>query len=127
MEGQSIGTHIFENPGEGDWTIRMNDGSGDELAYVEFSVDLAEEEEISPLPVESSESNIEYTSDEGLYSVEKMMTDLGPDFTNDIENLLSNPTQSLEEVRAAADEIAEEKIFSNPQQGECGPTMQIQS
>ena len=33
-----------------DWTIRMNDGSGDELAYVEFSVDL-EEEEISPLPV----------------------------------------------------------------------------
>ena len=40
MEGQSIGTHIFENPGEGDWTIRMNEGSGDELAYVEFSVDL---------------------------------------------------------------------------------------
>ena len=92
----------------------MNDGSGDELAYVEFSVDLAEEAEISPLPVESSESNIEYTSDEGLYSVEKMMTDLGPDFTNDIENLLSNPNQSLEEVRAAADEIAEEKIRDLP-------------
>ena len=114
MTGQSIGTHIFENPGEGDWTIRMNDGSGDELAYVEFSVDLVEEEEISPLPLESSESNIEHTSDEGLYSVEKMMTDLGPDFTNDIENLLSNPNQSLEEVRAAADEIAEEKIRDLP-------------
>ena len=42
------------------------------------------------------------------------MTDLGPDFTNDIENLLSNPNQSLEEVRAAADEIAEEKIRDLP-------------
>ena len=56
----------FENPGEGDWTIRMNDGSGDELAYVEFSVDLAEEEEINPIPVESDESNLESTSDDGV-------------------------------------------------------------
>ena len=38
-----------------------------------------------------------------------MMTDLEADFTNDIENLLSNP-YGLEEVRAAADEITEEKI-----------------
>jgi len=114
MEGQSIGTHIFENPGEGDWTIRMNEGSGDELAYVEFSVDLAEEEEITPIPVESEESNLQSTSDEGLYSVDKMMTDLGPDFTNDLESLLSNPNQSIDEVRAAADEIAEEKIRDLP-------------
>tara|TARA_Y100001936_G_scaffold105781_1_gene103941 strand:- start:5464 stop:7269 length:1806 start_codon:yes stop_codon:yes gene_type:complete len=114
MEGQSIGTHIFENPGEGDWTIRMNEGSGDELAYVEFSVDLAEEEELNPIPVESDESNLESTSDDGLYSVDKMMTDLGPDFTNDLESLLSNPNQSIDEVRAAADEIAEEKIRDLP-------------
>ena len=114
MEGQSIGTHIFENPGEGDWTIRMNEGSGDELAYVEFSVDLAEEEEITPIPVESDESNLESTSDDGLSSVDKMMADLGPDFTNDLENLLSNPNQSIDEVRAAADEMAEEKIRDLP-------------
>jgi len=111
MEGQSIGTHIFENPGEGDWTIRMNEGSGDELAYVEFSVDLAEEEEITPIPVES---NFESTSDEGLYSVNKMMAELGPDFTNDLESLLSNPNQTIDEVRAAADEMAEEKIRDLP-------------
>ena len=114
MEGQSIGTHIFENPGEGDWTIRMNEGSGDELAYVEFSVDLAEEEEITPIPVESDESNLQSTSDEGLYSVDKMMADLGADFTNDLESLLSNPNQSIDEVRAAADEMAEEKIRDLP-------------
>ena len=114
MEGQSIGTHIFENPGEGDWTIRMNDGSGDELAYVEFSVDLAEVEEISPIPVESSETNLEYTSDDGLNPVDKMMSDFGPEFTNDLENLLSNPNQSLDEARAAADEMAEEKIRDLP-------------
>jgi len=114
MEGQSIGTHIFENPGEGDWTIRMNEGSGDELAYVEFSVDLAEEEEITPIPVESEESNLQSTSDEGLYSVDKMMADLGADFTNDLESLLSNPNQSIDEVRAAADEMAEEKIRDLP-------------
>ena len=111
MEGQSIGTHIFENPGEGDWTIRMNEGSGDELAYVEFSVDLAEEEEITPIPVES---NFESTSDERLYSVDKMMAELGPDFTNDLESLLSNPNQTIDEVRAAADEMAEEKIRDLP-------------
>ena len=114
MEGQSIGTHIFENPGEGDWTIRMNEGSGDELAYVEFSVDLAEEEEITPIPVESEESNLQSTSDEELYSVDKMMADLGADFTNDLESLLSNPNQSIDEVRAAADEMAEEKIRDLP-------------
>ena len=111
MEGQSIGTHIFENPGEGDWTIRMNEGSGDELAYVEFSVDLAEEEEITPIPVES---NFESTSDERLHSVDKMMAELGPDFTNDLESLLSNPNQTIDEVRAAADEMAEEKIRDLP-------------
>ena len=111
MEGQSIGTHIFENPGEGDWTIRMNEGSGDELAYVEFSVDLAEEEEITSIPVES---NFESTSDERLYSVDKMMAELGPDFTNDLESLLSNPNQTIDEVRAAADEMAEEKIRDLP-------------
>ena len=114
MEGQSIGTHIFENPGEGDWTIRMNDGSGDELAYIEFSVDLAEVEEISPIPIESSETNLEYTSDDGLNPVDKMMSDFGPEFTNDLENLLSNPNQSLDEARAAADEMAEEKIRDLP-------------
>jgi len=114
MEGQSIGTHIFENPGEGDWTIRMNDGSGDELAYVEFSVDLAEVEEISPIPVEPSEANLESTSNDGLYAVDKMMSDFGPEFTNDLENLLSNPNQSLDEARAAADEMAEEKIRDLP-------------
>ena len=114
MEGQSIGTHIFENPGEGDWTIRMNDGSGDELAYVEFSVDLAEVEEISPIPVESSEANLESTSNDGLYAVDKMMSDFGPEFTNDLESLLSNPNQSLDEARAAADEMAEEKIRDLP-------------
>ena len=111
MEGQSIGTHIFENPGEGDWTIRMNEGSGDELAYVEFSVDLAEEEEITSIPVES---NFESTSDERLHSVDKMMAELGPDFTNDLESLLSNPNQTIDEVRAAADEMAEEKIRDLP-------------
>ena len=111
MEGQSIGTHIFENPGEGDWTIRMNEGSGDELAYVEFSVDLAEEEEITPIPVES---NFESSSDERLHSVDKMMAELGPDFTNDLESLLSNPNQTIDEVRAAADEMAEEKIRDLP-------------
>ena len=111
MEGQSIGTHIFENPGEGDWTIRMNEGSGDELAYVEFSVDLAEEEETTPIPVES---NFESTSDERLHSVDKMMAELGPDFTNDLESLLSNPNQTIDEVRAAADEMAEEKIRDLP-------------
>ena len=114
IEGQSIGTHIFENPGEGDWTIRMNDGSGDELAYVEFSVDLAEVEEISPIPMESSEANLESNSDDGLYPLDKLMSDFGPEFTNDLENLLSNPNQSLDEARAAADEMAEEKIRDLP-------------
>ncbi len=114
LEGQSIGTHIFENPGAGDWTIRMNEGSGDELAYVEFIVDIAEEEEITSIPVESLESNIETMSNDGLYSVDKMMTDLGPNFTNDLESLLSNPNQSIDEVRAIADEMAEEKIADLP-------------
>ena len=89
----------------------MNEGSGDELAYVEFSVDLAEEEEITPIPVES---NFESTSDERLHSVDKMMAELGPDFTNDLESLLSNPNQTIDEVRAAADEMAEEKIRDLP-------------
>ncbi len=107
MEGQSIGTHTFDNPGEGDWTIRMNDGSGDELAYVEFSVELAEEEEIIPVPMEPEVAD-------GLYSAEKIMADLGPDFTTDLENLLSNPNQSFDEARAVADEMAEEKIRDLP-------------
>ncbi|MEK9738971.1 MAG: EF-hand domain-containing protein [Euryarchaeota archaeon] len=114
LEGQSIGTHIFENPGAGDWTIRMNEGSGDELAYVEFIVEIAEEEEITSIPVESLETNIETMSNDGLYSVDKMMTDLGPNFTNDLESLLSNPNQSIDEVRAIADEMAEEKIADLP-------------
>ena len=114
MEGQSIGTHIFENPGEGDWTIRMNDGSGDELAYVEFSVDLAQLEEISPIPMESSQANLEFTSEDGFDPVDKMMSDFGPEFNNDLENLLSNPNQSLDEARAAADEMAEDKISDLP-------------
>ena len=114
LEGQSIGTHIFENPGEGDWTIRMNDGSGNELAYVEFSVDLAEEKEISPPPVESFETNSETMSNDGSYSVDKMMEDLGPNFTNDLESLISNPNKSLDEIRAKADEMAEEKIGDLP-------------
>ena len=114
MEGQSIGTHIFENPGEGDWTIRMNDGSGDELAYVEFSVDLAQVEEISPIPMESSQANLEFTSEDGFDPVDKMMSDFGPEFNNDLENLLSNPNQSLDEARAAADEMAEDKISDLP-------------
>ena len=109
----------------------MNDGSGDELAYVEFSVDLAEVEEISPIPVEP-EANLESATNDGLYAVDKMMSDFDPEFTNDIENLLSNPNQSLDEARAAADEMAEEKIrdlpflFQSPA-GECGQVMQIQS
>ena len=114
MEGQSIGTHIFENPGEGDWTIRMNDGSGDELAYVEFSVDLAQVEEISPIPMESSQANLEFTSEDGFDPVDKMMSDFGPEFNKDLENLLSNPNQSLDEARAAADEMAEDKISDLP-------------
>ena len=114
MEGQSIGTHIFENPGEGDWTIRMNDGSGDELAYVEFSVNLVEVQEISPIPMESSETNLESTSNDGLSPVDKMMSDFGPEFTNDLESLVSNPNQSLDDARAAADEIAEQKISDLP-------------
>ena len=114
MEGQSIGTHIFENPGEGDWTIRMNDGSGDELAYVEFSVNLVEVQEISPIPMESSETNLESTSNDGLSPVDKMMSDFGPEFTNDLESLVSNPNQSLDDARAAADEIAEQKIRDLP-------------
>ena len=119
MEGQSIGTHIFENPGQGDWTIRLNDqpgGFGDELAYVEFSVEAAEAEVSPPAAVKdvSSEQTVEPASEAGLYSVEKMMSDFGPNFTNDLENLLSNPNQGLDEARAAADEMAEAKIEELP-------------
>ena len=42
------------------------------------------------------------------------MAELGPDFTNDLESLLSNPNQTIDEVRTAADEMAEEKIRDLP-------------
>jgi hypothetical protein len=42
------------------------------------------------------------------------MSDFGPEFTNDLENLLSNSNQSLDEARAAADEMAENKISDLP-------------
>jgi len=115
MEGQSIGTHIFENPGEGNWTIRMNNDDGEEIAYVEFNVE-AVAEEIVPVPLETDKSETQATSpsSDGLYSVDKMMSDMGPEFVNDLENMLSNPNQSIDEARAAADEIAEQKISELP-------------
>ena len=115
MEGQSIGTHNFENPGVGDWTFRLNNES-EEIAYVEFSVEAAETEVTPPATVEdfSSEHTVEPASEDGLYSVDRMMSDLGPNFTNDLENLLSNPNQSLDEARAAADEMAEAEIEELP-------------
>ena len=117
MEGQSIGTHTFENPGEGDWTIRMNNDDGEEIAYVEFNVE-AVAEEIVPVPLETTDTAAEKQatspSSDGLYSVDKMMSDMGPDFVNDLENMLSNPNQSIDEARAAADEIAEQKISELP-------------
>ena len=64
--------------------------------------------------MESSEANLESTLDDGWNPVDKMMSDFGPEFTNDLENLLSNPNQSLDEARAAADEMAEEKIRDLP-------------
>ena len=115
MEGQSIGTHTFENPGEGNWTIRMNNDDGEEIAYVEFNVE-AVAEEIVPVPLETDKSETQATSpsSDGLYSVDKMMSDMGPEFVNDLENMLSNPNQSIGEARAAADEIAEQKISELP-------------
>ena len=116
MEGQSIGTHTFENPGEGDWTIRMNNDDGEEIAYVEFNVETVAEE-IVPVPLETTdtaEKQATSPSSDGLYSVDKMMSDLGPEFVNDLENMLSNPNQSIDEARAAADEIAEQKISELP-------------
>ena len=115
MEGQSIGTHTFENPGEGNWTIRMNNDDGEEIAYVEFNVE-AVAEEIVPVPLETNRSENQATSpsSDDLYSVDKMMSDMGPEFVNDLENMLSNPDQSIGEARAAADEIAEQKISELP-------------
>ena len=115
MEGQSIGTHIFENPGEGNWTIRMNNDDGEEIAYVEFNVE-AVAEEIVPVTMETNTLEKLETSSpgDGLYSVDKMMSDMGQDFVNDLENTLSNPNQSIGEARAAADEIAEQKISELP-------------
>ena len=115
MEGQSIGTHTFENPGEGNWTIRMNNDDGEEIAYVEFNVEAVAEETV-PVPLETDKSETQATSpsSDGLYSVDKMMSDMGPEFVNDLENMLSNPNQSIDEARAAADEIAEQKISELP-------------
>ena len=115
MEGQSIGTHTFENPGEGNWTIRMNNDDGEEIAYVEFKVE-AVVEEIVPVTLETNTSEKQATSpsSDGLNSVDKMMSDMGPEFVNDLENILSNPNQSIDEARAAADEIAEQKISELP-------------
>ncbi|MAZ62533.1 MAG: hypothetical protein CMB18_04460 [Euryarchaeota archaeon] len=115
MEGQSIGTHSFENPGEGNWTIRMNNDDGEEIAYVEFKVE-AVVEEIVPVILETNTSEKQATSpsSDGLNSVDKMMSDMGPEFVNDLENILSNPNQSIDEARAAADEIAEQKISELP-------------
>ena len=115
MEGQSIGTHTFENPGEGNWTIRMNNDDGEEIAYVEFKVE-AVVEEIVPVTLETNTSEKQATSpsSDGLNSVDKMMSDMGPEFVNDLENILSNLNQSVDEARAAADEIAEQKISELP-------------
>ncbi len=113
--GQTIGSHTFTNPGEGDWTIRLNDSSdsGKELAYVEFSVEaapepaiIAEEEGSSPPPSSSS--------DEGSFALDQMLNDLGPEFGQELEALVGNPEASIESVRAQADMLALQKIEELP-------------
>ena len=103
MAGQTIGTHTFDNPGPGDWTIRLNDSSdsGKELAYVEFTVEAATEPRIA----EVASPPIDFMKDG---------TVLDAEFAKELENLVANPESTIESVRAQADVIAEEKINELP-------------
>jgi len=103
MAGQTIGTHTFDNPGPGDWTIRLNDSSdsGKELAYVEFTVEAATE----PRVAEVASPSIDFIKDG---------TVLDAEFAKELENLVANPESTIESVRAQADVIAEEKINELP-------------
>ena len=106
MEGQTIGTHTFDNPGPGDWTIRLNDSSdsGKELAYVEFTVEASTEPRVAAV-AEVDPSSIDMLMDG---------TVLDADFTKELENLVANPESTIESVRAQADVMAEEKINELP-------------
>ncbi len=114
LAGVTIAEFLFPSPGPGDWTIRLHDrdNQGSELAYVEFSV----EADSTIIPVTENHP----TEDEVIiplddeYSVERMYSDLGSEFISDLENVLSNPNQSLDEIRATADEMAEVKIDELP-------------
>ena len=113
--GQTIGSHTFNNPGVGDWTIRLNDSStrNKELAYIEFSVDEAPESTFaeSSFGIESVSDSFE---EDPAESFEDMLSQLGPDFGAELEALVAAPDQSLATARAKADLMAAEKINEMP-------------
>tara|TARA_B100000700_G_scaffold169477_2_gene187092 strand:- start:6212 stop:8050 length:1839 start_codon:yes stop_codon:yes gene_type:complete len=121
LAGKTIAEFTFSSPGPGDWTMRLHDSDnqGKELAYVEFNVLELEEEPVSSTMTHrnmilDTEPEMEFELGEEEFSVEKMISSLGPEFTSDLENILSNPNQNLEEARIAADEIADSKIEQLP-------------
>ena len=112
--GQTIGSHTFDNPGEGDWTIRLNDSSDTdkELAYVEFSVEAAPEP-ASPVPSPEVAATPSQPNTNEI-SVDEMLAQFGPDFGAELEELLASPDQSLASAKAHADLMAAEKINELP-------------
>ncbi len=115
IDGQTIGSHTFDNPGVGDWTIRLNDSSATnkELAYVEFSVEAAPVSTIaeSSYGIESVSDSFEEDEAESL---DAMLSQMGPEFGAELEALVATPDQSLATARAKADLMAAEKINELP-------------
>lgn len=113
--GQTIGSHTFDNPGVGDWTIRLNDSSetDKELAYVEFSIEAAPEPAFAELSLGVESVSASYEEDEAE-SLDQMLSQLGPEFGAELEALVAAPDQSLATARAKADLMAAEKINELP-------------
>ena len=118
--GQTIGSRTLDNPGEGDWTIRMIDSSSPnkEIAYVEFSVDAAPEPTppsvAAPAVSSTDRSSVSTSRGQDSYSVDKMLADLGPDFGSELEALVTAPDQTLETAKARADLLAAQRINELP-------------
>ncbi len=104
LEGRTIGSFTFANPNVGDWSIRLNDDddSGNELAYVEFTV-------------VAGQAGTEISGD-----YDSMMTanaeafdfihELGPL----VESLAETPNLSDEMIKDMGGAVLEEKIANLP-------------
>jgi hypothetical protein len=104
LEGRTIGGFTFANPGVGDWSIRLNDDddSGNELAYVEFTVVAG----LAGTEISGDYDSMMTAKAEAF----DFMHELGPL----AESLAETPNLSDEMIKDMGDAMLEEKIANLP-------------